>query len=71
MFLRLEGIDHLTKRVRRPQSNGIVERLRRSPLNERFRVEGRRTWFETIDEMQIVFDDYLVGDNQRPINDAA
>ena len=28
-------------------------------------MEGRRTWFETIDEMQVVLDEYLVGYNQR------
>lgn len=67
LFLQLEEIEHRTTRVRRPQSNGIVERLHRTLLDEHFRVEGRRTWFETIDEMQAVLDDYLVGYNQcRP-----
>ncbi len=61
LFLQLE---HLTTRVKRPQSNGIVERFHRTLL-EHFRVEGCRTWFETIDEMQTVLDDFLVGDNQR------
>ncbi len=28
---------------KRPQSNGIVERLNRTLLDEHFRVEGRRT----------------------------
>jgi hypothetical protein len=51
--------------VKRPQSNGIVERLHRTLLDEHFRVEGRRTWFETIDEMQAVLDTYLEGYNQR------
>jgi transposase InsO family protein len=36
-----------------------------SLLDEHFRVEGRRTWFETIDEMQAVLDDFLVVYNQR------
>ena len=52
LFLQLEEIEHRTTRVKRPQSNGIVERLHRTLLDEHFRVEGRRTWFETIDEMQ-------------------
>ena len=30
-----------------------------------FRVEGRRTWFETIGEMQAVLDEYLVSYNTR------
>ena len=60
LFLQLEGIEHKRTRVRRPQSNGIVERLHRTLLDEHFRVEGRKTWFETIEEMQIALDAYLV-----------
>ena len=30
-----------------------------------FRVEGRRAWFETIEEMQAVLDSYMDGYNQR------
>jgi transposase InsO family protein/transposase-like protein len=65
LFLQLEGIAHRTTKVRRPQSNGIVERLHRTLLDEHFRVEGRRAWFETIEEMQAVLDTYLDGYNQR------
>ena len=65
LFLQLEEIEHRTTRVKRPQSNGIVERFHRTLLDEHFRVEGRRTWFETIEEMQVVLDDFLVGYNQR------
>ena len=65
LFLQLEGIEHKRTRVRRPQSNGIIERLHRTLLDEHFRVEGRKTWFETIEEMQAVLDDYLVGYNDR------
>ena len=67
LFLQLEGIAHKTTRVKRPQSNGIAERFHRTLLDEHFRIEGRRTWFETIDEMQTVLDDYLVEYNtNRP-----
>ncbi len=65
LFLQLEGIVHKRTRVSRPQSNGIVERLHRTLLDEHFRVEGRKTWFETIEEMQMVLDEYLVGYNTR------
>jgi hypothetical protein len=61
----LEEIEHRTARVRRPQSNSIVEQLHRTLLDEYFRVEGRRTWFETIEEMQTVLDSYLDGYNHR------
>ena len=37
-------------------------------LDEHFRVEGRRTWFETIEEMQAVLDAYLDSYNQRRHN---
>jgi len=67
LFLQLENIEHRKTRVKRPQSNGIAERFHRTLLDEHFRIEGRRTWFDTIDEMQAVLDDYLVGYNtQRP-----
>jgi transposase InsO family protein len=65
LFLQLEGIEHKRTRVRRPQSNGIAERLHRTLLDEHFRVEGRKTWFETIEEMQKVLDEYLVSYNTR------
>ncbi len=65
LFLQLESIEHKRTRISRPQSNGIVERLHRTLLDEHFRVEGRKTWFETIEEMQAVLDTYLVGYNTK------
>ena len=65
LFLQLEEIEHRTTKVRRPQSNGIIERFHRTVLDEHFRVEGRKTWFETIDEMQRVLDEWLVTYNTR------
>jgi transposase InsO family protein len=63
LFLQLEAIEHRT--TKRPQSNGSVERFHRTLLDEHFRVEGRKTWFETVEVMQAVLDDYLDGYNQR------
>ncbi|WP_372044873.1 IS481 family transposase [Tistrella bauzanensis] len=65
LFLQLEGIEHKRTKVSRPQSNGIVERLHRTLLDEHFRVEGRKTWFETVDEMQTALDTYFVHYNER------
>ena len=65
LFLQLEEIEHRTTRVKRPQSNGIVERLHRTLLDEHFRIEGRRTWFETVEEMQAVLDDYMAVYNRK------
>ena len=52
LFLQLEGIEHRTTQVRRPQSNGFIERLHRTLLDEHFRIKGRTTWYETVEQMQ-------------------
>ena len=65
LFLQLEEIEHRTTKVKRPQSNGIVERFHRTLLDEHFRVEGRRTWFESVEEMQAVLDTYLTYYNTK------
>ena len=59
LFLQLEGIEHRTTKVRRPQSNGFVERLHRTLLDEHFRIEGRKTWYESLEPMQKDLDAYL------------
>ena len=43
----------------------LVQRFPRTLLDEHFRVEGRRTWFETIEEMQGALDTFLVTYNRR------
>lgn len=45
--------------MRRPQSNGFVERLHRTLLDEHFRVAGRTTWYESVEQMQEDLDRYL------------
>ena len=59
LFLQLEGIEHRTTKVRRPQSNGFVERLHRTLLDEHFRIMGRSKWYESVDEMQKDLEAYL------------
>jgi transposase InsO family protein len=65
LFLQLEEIEHRTTKVRRPQSNGYVERLHRTLLDEHFRVMGRKKFYESVDEMQTDLDTYLAGYNTR------
>jgi len=60
LFLQLEEIEHRTTRVRRPQTNGFVERLHKTFLNEHFRIMGRKKFYDTIEEMQKDLDEYLV-----------
>lgn len=59
LFLQLEGIEHRTTKVRRPQSNGIAERMHRTLLDEHFRIEGRKTWYESVEQMQTDLETYL------------
>ncbi|HDX8404091.1 TPA: transposase, partial [Aeromonas dhakensis] len=58
---------HRTTKVRRPQSNGFIERLHRTLLDEHFRIKGRTTWYESVEQMQTDLDSYLEHyNNQRP-----
>ena len=67
LFLQLEGIEHRTTRVKRPQSNGFVERLHRTLLDEHFRIMGRTKFYEAVDEMQADLEAFLkVYNNDRP-----
>jgi len=59
LFLQLEEIEHRTTQIRRPQSNGIVERLHRTLLDEHFRIQGRIKFYESLEEMQNDLDSYL------------
>jgi transposase InsO family protein len=60
LVLQLKEIDHRSMGIKRPQSNCIIQRFHRPLLDEHFRVEGHRTWFETLDEMHTVLDTSLI-----------
>lgn len=59
LLLALEHIEHRTTRVRSPRTNGFVERMNRTLLDECFRVEGRKTWYVTTAEIQRDLDRFL------------
>lgn len=65
LFLQLEGIVHRTTKVRRPQSNGFIERFHRTVLDEHFRIAGRSKWYETVGQMQTDLDAYLKHYNEK------
>ena len=65
LFLQLEGIEHRTTQVRRPQSNGFVERFHRTLLDEHFRIAGRKNWYESVEPMQKDLDAYLIHYNTK------
>lgn len=67
LFLQLEGIEHRTTQIRRPQSNGFIERLHRTLLDEHFRTKGREKWYESLEPMQKDLEVYLKHYNtERP-----
>lgn len=59
LFLALEGVEHRTTKVRSPQTNGFVERMNRTLLDECFRVEGRKTWYLEPAEIQRDIDRFM------------
>lgn len=65
LFLQLEEIEHRTTRVRRPQSNGYVERLHRTLLDEHFRIMGRTKFYESVEEMQVDLNAFLQTYNEK------
>ena len=65
LYLQLEDIEHRTTKVNRQQSNGIMERPHCTLLDEHFRVQARRTCFETIAEREVVLQKYLATYNRK------
>lgn len=51
--------------MRRPQSNGFVERLHRTLLHEHLRIDGHKNFYESIEHMQKNLDAYLVSYNTK------
>lgn len=67
LYLRLNDIEHRRTRVRRPQTNGFVERFNRTVLDEFFRSAFRTKFYETVAQLQDDLDIWLVHYNtERP-----
>lgn len=67
LYLALNDIEHRKTRVRRPQSNGFVERFNGTVQTEFFDVAFRTKLYTTIDELQTDLDQWLVHYNtERP-----
>ena len=67
LYLQLNDIEHRTTRVRRPQTNGFVERFNRTVLDEFFRMAFRTKFYESVEALQTDLDHWLVHYNtERP-----
>jgi transposase InsO family protein len=59
LLLAMDGIQHRTTQIRSPRTNGFVERMNRTLLDECFRVTGRTTWYLEPAEIQRDLDRFL------------
>lgn len=59
LLLAMEDIEHRTTKVRSPRTNGFVERMNRTLLDECFRVRGRQTWYIGPEEIQRDLDRFM------------
>ncbi len=67
LYLAIEDIDHTRTKARSPQTNGIVERLHKTMLNEFYRVAFRKKIYGTIAELQVDLDAWMCEYNgERP-----
>jgi len=61
--LQLNDIEHRLTRVRRPHTNGFVERFNRTVLDEFFRTAFRTTLYESVEALQADLDAWLLSYN--------
>jgi transposase InsO family protein len=59
LYLALENIDHTRTRAKSPQTNGIVERLHKTMLNEFYRIAFRKKIYDSIEALQADLDAWL------------
>ena len=52
LYLAVENIDHTRTKVKRPQTNGICERLHKTVLNEFYRLVFRKKIYPSLEELQ-------------------
>jgi transposase InsO family protein len=59
LYLELNDIEHRRTQVRRPQTNGFVERFNRTVLDEFYRIAFRQKLYETVPALQKDLDKWL------------
>jgi transposase InsO family protein len=60
LYLALNDIEHRRTKVRRPQTNGFIERFNRTALDEFFRSAFRTKFYESVQTLQADLDAWLV-----------
>lgn len=59
LYLAVENIDHTRTKVKHPQTNGIVERLHKTLLDEFYRVTFRKKVYDSLTALQADLDTFL------------
>jgi transposase InsO family protein len=59
LYLELNDIEHRRTQVRRPQTNGFVERFNRTVLDEFYRIVFRQKLYEKVETLQKDLDAWL------------
>ena len=59
LYLAVEDIDHTRTKTKRPQTNGICERLHKTLLNEFYRVTFRKKIYRTLESLQQDLDEWI------------
>jgi transposase InsO family protein len=60
VYLQLNDIRHKRTKVRKPQTNGFVERFHRTVLDEFFRLAFRSKLYESVEALQADLDAWLI-----------
>lgn len=67
LYLATGDIDHTRTKTKRPQTNGICERLHKAVLDEFYRVAFRKKLYRSVEQLQADLDEWLKYYNeQRP-----
>src|SRR5246127_2836301 len=67
LYLAVENIDHTRTKTKSPQTNGIVERLHKTMLEEFYRVAFRKKIYPSITALQSDLDEWIAAFNEvRP-----
>jgi transposase InsO family protein len=68
LFLHLNDIEHSKTKVRHPQTNGMTERLNQIIQEEFYAVEFRKTYYQSLEQIQKDLDIYMQRYNTERTN---
>lgn len=68
LFLHLNGMEHTRTKIRRPQTNGSVERLNQTIQEEFYKVAFRKKLYSTMEDIQADLDDFMATYNHDRTN---